>query len=292
MYPKGGSGMRKIIINADDFGLCASVNEGIIEAHRHGALSSATIMANMPGFGQAVELAGDNPRLGVGVHLNLVRGLPLSPAAKVATLLGPDGRFLGSPGRLMRKMAAGKASPAEVERELRAQIEKVMAAGLRPSHVDSEKHMHAYPPVFRIAARLAGEYGIGGIRLIRELRLSRHPAQSAKAVLLTLWSARCRAAVREARLVTTDRFYGICNSGRMTAAALRRLIGRPGRGSVEIMIHPGHVRPELFALEALTGPYYINRFREGELQAALDPSVLALFRPGGPELTNYHGLRE
>jgi hopanoid biosynthesis associated protein HpnK len=284
--------MTRIIINADDFGLCACVNEGIIEAHRNGALSSATIMANMPGFDQAVVLAKENPRLGVGVHLNLVRGLPLSPASRIPTILGPDGRFLGSPGRLMRRMAAGKARPAEVEFELRAQIEKVLAAGLWPSHVDSEKHMHAYPPVFRIAARLAGEYGIGGIRFIREFRLSRHPAQSVKAVLLTLWSARARAAVRAAGLVITDRFYGICNSGRMTAADLRRLIGRPGRGSAEIMIHPGYVRPELFALEALTGPYFINRFREGELKAVTDPSVRALFRPGGPELTSYHGLRK
>ncbi|MCX6561117.1 MAG: ChbG/HpnK family deacetylase [Candidatus Aminicenantes bacterium] len=284
--------MARIIINADDFGLCACVNEGIIEAHRNGALSSATIMANMPGFDQAVVLAKENPRLGVGVHLNLVRGLPLSPASRIPTILGPDGRFLGSPSRLMRKMAAGRARPAEVEIELRAQIEKALAAGLRPSHVDSEKHMHAYPPVFRIAARLAGEYGIGGIRFIREFRLSRHPVQSAKAVLLTLWSARARAAVRSAGLVITDRFYGICNSGRMTAADLRRLIERPGRGSAEIMIHPGYVRPELFALEALTGPYYINRFREGELKAVTDPSVRALFRPGGPELTTYHGLRK
>ncbi len=283
--------MSKIIINADDFGLCACVNEGIVLAHREGALSSATIMVNMPGFEQAVALSRENPRLGVGVHLNLVRGLPLSPAAKVPSLLGPDGRFLGSPARLMRKMAAGKASPAEVETELRAQIEKALAAGLKPSHVDSEKHMHAYPPVFRIAARLAGEYGIGGIRLIRERRLSRHPAQSAKALLLSLWSARSLAAVRAAGLVTTDRFYGICNSGRMTAVALRRLIGRAGEGSAEIMIHPGRVRPELFALEALTGPYFINRFREGELRAVTDPSVRAALHSGGAELTTYHGLR-
>jgi predicted glycoside hydrolase/deacetylase ChbG (UPF0249 family) len=282
--------MIKIIINADDFGLCSCVNEGIVLAHRQGSLSSATLMANMPGFDQAVALAGDNPRLGVGVHLNLVRGLPLSPPSAVSTLLGPDGRFLGSPGKLMRRLAAGRARREEVERELRAQIEKTLGAGIKPSHLDSEKHMHAYPPVFRIAVRLASEYGIGRIRFIREFRLSRHPAQSAKALLLSLWSARVRADIRSAGLVIPDRFYGICNSGRMTAAALRRLIERPGEGSVEIMVHPGFARPELFALEALTGPYYINRFREGELRAVTDPSVGALFDHPGRELINYHGL--
>lgn len=282
--------MIKIIINADDFGLCSCVNEGIVQAHRQGSLSSATLMANMPGFDQAVALAGDNPRLGVGIHLNLVRGLPLSPPSAVSTLLGTDGRFLGSPVKLMRRLAAGRARLDEVERELRAQVEKTLGAGIKPSHLDSEKHLHAYPPVFRIAVRLASEYGIGRIRFIREFRLSRHPAQSAKAWLLSLWSARVLADIRSAGLMIPDRFYGICNSGRMTAAALRRLIERPGEGSVEIMVHPGFARPELFALEALTGPYYINRFREGELRAVTDPSVRALFDHPGRELINFHGL--
>jgi chitin disaccharide deacetylase len=282
--------MRRIIINADDFGLCACVNEGIVRAHREGALSSATIMANMPGFAEAVALAGDNPGLGVGVHLNLLRGLPISDPSKIAPLLGPDGRFLVSPKKLLGRIVSGRAGREALERELRAQIEKVLRSGLVPSHMDSEKHMHAFPPVFRAVIDLAVEYGIKKVRFIREYGASRYASQSAKAVFLSLCCARVAARVRAAGLVIVDRFYGISNSGRMTAAALRRLIERPEEGSVEIMVHPGLVRPELAALEALTGPYYINRFREGEWRAVTDPSVRALFDDPGRRLINYHGL--
>jgi hopanoid biosynthesis associated protein HpnK len=282
--------MSSIIINADDFGLCSCVNEGIIFAHKNGVLSSATLMANMPGFGQAVALSAENPGLGVGVHLNLLRGLPLSPPAVVPALLGPDGRFLVSPAKLLARIVSGRAGRDQVEREMRAQIEKALRAGIIPSHLDSEKHLHAFPPVFRVVIGLAAEYGIKKVRYIREFRLSRHASQSAKAVFLSLCSARVRARIGAAGLVIVDRFYGICNSGRMTAAALRRLIERPGEGSAEIMVHPGYARPELFALEALTGPYYINRFREGELRAAADPSLRALFDGRSRRLIDYRGL--
>ncbi len=282
--------MKKIIINADDFGLCACVNEGIVRAYREGVLSSATIMANMPGFDEAVALARDNPDLGVGIHLNLLRGLPLSDPAKIAPLLEPDGRFLVSPRKLLGRIVSGKAGREVLERELRAQIEKALKAGLVPSHLDSEKHMHAFPPVFRVVIDLAAEYGIRKVRFIREFGFSSHASQSAKAVFLSLCCARVSARVRAAGLVIVDRFYGISNSGRMTAADLRRLIERREEGSVEIMVHPGLARPELFALEALTGPYYINRFREGEWRAVTDPSVKALFGDPGRRLISYHEL--
>jgi hopanoid biosynthesis associated protein HpnK len=282
--------MKRIIINADDFGLCSCVNEGIVRAHREGVLSSATIMANMPGFAEAVALARDNPALGVGVHLNLLRGLPLSDPSKIAPLLGPDGRFLVSPRLLFGRIVSGKAKREVLERELRAQIEKVLRAGIVPSHLDSEKHMHAFPPVFQAVIDLAVDYGIKKVRFIREFGLSRHISQSAKAVFLSLCCARVSARIRSAGLVIVDRFYGISNSGRMTAADLRRLIERPEEGSVEIMVHPGLARPELFALEALTGPYYINRFRESEWRAVTDPSVRALFDSPERRLISYHGL--
>jgi chitin disaccharide deacetylase len=282
--------MKKIIINADDFGLSAGVNEGIVRAHREGVLSSATLMANMPGFAEAVALAKENPELGVGVHLNLLRGLPLSDPAKIAPLLGPDGRFLVSPKKLLGRILSGKAGREVLEREMRAQIEKVLRTGLKPSHLDSEKHMHAFPPVFRVAIDLAVEYGIGKVRFIKEFGLSRHASQSAKAVFLSLCCARVAGRIKAAGLVIVDRFYGISNSGRMRAADLRRLIERPEEGSVEIMVHPGLVRPELLALEGLTGPYYINRFREGEWRAVTDPSVKALFDDPGRRLISYNGL--
>lgn len=282
--------MKKIIINADDFGLCAPVNEGIILAHRRGILTSATLMTNTPGFEQAVALARENPALGVGVHLNIVRGRPLSPPEEIPTLVGPDGRFPAGAGRILLKLAAGRIRPVEIERELRAQVEKARATGLPLTHLDSEKHMHAVPVVFEIVLRLGREYGFRRVRFIREYGFSRHPAQSLKAAFLSLCCARMRRRVRAAGFVITDSFYGICNSGRMSAARLRRIFRRVGEGTAEIGVHPGFRNPELFAVEAEVGRYYINAFREGELQALLDPGLPAAARASNVALVNFNGI--
>jgi len=282
--------MKKIIINADDFGLCAPVNEGIILAHRRGILTSATLMTNTPGFGQAVALARENPTLGVGVHLNIVRGRPLSPPETVPSLLGSDGRFLANPGRILRRLATGRIRPAEIERELKAQIEKALATGLALTHLDSEKHMHAAPAVFKIVLRLGREYGFRKIRFIREYALSRYPVQTLKAAYLSVCCGLMKRRVRAAGFVITDSFYGICNSGRMSATRFRRIFRRVGEGTAEIGVHPGFQSPELFAVEAEVGRYYINAFREDELQALLDPGLPAVARAANVELVNFNGI--
>ncbi|MBN1938923.1 MAG: ChbG/HpnK family deacetylase [Candidatus Aminicenantes bacterium] len=282
--------MRKIIINADDFGLCAPVSEGIVLAHRRGILTSATLMVNTPGFDQAVSLARETPTLGVGLHLNIVRGRPLSPPGTIPSLLGPDGRFLAKPGRILRDLALGRIASSEIERELRAQMEKGQATGLPLTHLDSEKHMHAFPPVFKIVLRLGREFGFRKVRFIREWGLSRHPVQSLKAAWLSTGCALMRRRVLEAGFVITERFYGICNSGRMDASRYREIFRRGGEGTAEIGVHPGFQSAELFDVEAEVGRYYINAFREGELQALLDPGLPAIARRAGVELVNFNGI--
>jgi hopanoid biosynthesis associated protein HpnK len=282
--------MKKVIINADDFGLCRPVNEGIVKAHREGILTSATLMTNTPGFDEAVALARQNPKLGVGVHLNIVRGRPLSPPEDIPGLLGPDGRFPAKPALILRKIAAGRIDPGEIEREFRAQIEKALASGLVLTHLDSEKHIHAFPPVFRIVIRLAREYGFRRVRFIREIRPSRHVGQAVKAAFLSACCARVRGEIRAAGLVCAGAFYGISNSGRMNAAALRRILGRVRDGSAEVMVHPGFQTAELFELESEVGRYYINRFREQELRALLDPGLRPLVRKLGLSLVDFSGI--
>ena len=282
--------MKKVIINADDFGLCRPVNEGIVKAHRQGILTSATLMTNTPGFDEAVALARQNPKLGVGVHLNIVRGRPLSPPEDIPGLLGPDGRFSAKPALIVRKIATRRIAPGEIERELRAQIEKALASGLVLTHLDSEKHIHAFPPVFRIVIRLAREYGFRRVRFIRELRPSRHVGQAVKAAFLSACCARMRGEIRAAGLVYAGAFYGISNSGRMNAAALRRILRRVRDGSAEVMVHPGFQTPELFELESEVGRYYINRFRERELRALLDPGLRPLVRRLGLSLVDFSGI--
>lgn len=282
--------MKRVIINADDFGLSPSVNEGIILAHRQGILTSATLMANTPGFEQAVALATENPRLGVGLHLNIVRGVPVSRPGDIPSLVTPEGRFPSRASVVMRKLFLGRLKTDEFERELRAQVEKALKAGVRLSHFDSEKNLHTLPAFFKLVLKLGQEYGIKKARFVREYRLSRPLGQSVKGAFLSLLGARMKRRLRKAGLVITDRFYGISYSGRMTAAALDRILSRQKDGSAEIMVHPGFVRQDLLDLESTVGSYYINKFREAELEALLDPGLKDTVRRCAIQLINFHEL--
>src|SRR5437868_6370726 len=135
--------MKYLIVNADDFGLTSGVNRAVVEAHTRGILTSTTLMANMLAFDDAMRLAKANPGLGVGLHFNITQGKPVADASRVRGLLDEGGEFLGTSTALLRRALAGKLHVQEVEIELRAQIEKVLGAGLSLTHVDSHKHAHA-----------------------------------------------------------------------------------------------------------------------------------------------------
>lgn len=162
--------MRDVIINADDFGLNRAVNRAVVEAHRNGILNSTSIMANGEAAEEALALAGENPGLKIGVHLSLVKEGDLRAMAEGVPLL-TDGE-----GRLrhgfVSLLAAGAKHGAELERQLeteaRTQVERVLAAGVKVTHLDSHRHVHAIPVLWRVVCRVAGEYGISRIRVVNE----------------------------------------------------------------------------------------------------------------------------
>src|SRR5262249_5691109 len=121
------------------------VNRGIAEAHRKGIVTSASLLANGAAFALAVELVRTTPGLGVGVHLNLSDGTPSADRETVTSLLNDAGTFEGGPESLLLRRARGSLRLHEVELEWDAQIEKVKAAGIEPTHVDGHKHVHMLP---------------------------------------------------------------------------------------------------------------------------------------------------
>src|SRR2546426_614089 len=123
--------MKQLIVNADDFGLTSGVNRAIIEGHCHGIITSATLMANMPGCDEAVQLARAHRSRGVGLHFNITQGRPIAPAAQIRSLTDGGGEFLTSSTALLWRSLAGRLQTEEVITELRAQIEKTLATGLR-----------------------------------------------------------------------------------------------------------------------------------------------------------------
>lgn len=150
---RGGSEVKRLIINADDFGYSVGVNHGIIDSYRRGVLTSTTLMPAMPGFEHAVGLAKENPGLGIGVHLTLTCGRPLLEGHK--TLARENGDFPRKPYYLDERTVIDLD---EVEREWTAQIERVLAAGIVPDHLDSHHHIHTYKGCESVFYALARRY--------------------------------------------------------------------------------------------------------------------------------------
>jgi predicted glycoside hydrolase/deacetylase ChbG (UPF0249 family) len=159
--------IKRLIVNADDFGLHESINAGIIQAYRDGCVTSATLIAGGAAFDQAVNLARQCPDLGVGVHLTLV-GLHPVAHSDVHSLLTGDGSFWPDYFTFTRQYLKGRIKPEHIETELRCQLQKVVGNGIKITHLDSHQHLHVLPGFPRIIVKLAREFGIERIRIPAE----------------------------------------------------------------------------------------------------------------------------
>src|SRR5260370_39979322 len=160
--------MRNLIVNADDLGWTAGVNRGIAEAHRNGIVTSTSLLANGSAFADGVKSASELPGLGVGVHLNLSDGKPIAPAEQVKSLVNERGEFSGGPEVLLLQLTTKSLETMEVQTEWNAQIEKVCAAGIRPTHLDGHKHVQMLPGLFGIALRLGKKHRVAWGRGVAE----------------------------------------------------------------------------------------------------------------------------
>src|SRR5258707_9683756 len=156
---------RRLIVNADDFGLSSSVNEAVIRAHREGILTGASLMVNESGFDEAIKLAKENPKLGVGLHLTLLQGHSALPSKKIPALVNSHGEFSGSPVGVGMKYFFKRSLREQLRAEIHAQFEKFHATGLPLDHVNGHLHLHLHPAVFRILMADAAPLGIERLRL-------------------------------------------------------------------------------------------------------------------------------
>ena len=160
--------MKQLIITGDDFGYSRTMNEGIIYAFREGFLTSASLMPCGFAFEQAVEMARRTPGLSVGVHLSLLQAQAVLPHSEIPLLTDADGNLHSGPFLFGLKLFLVPGIRRQVERELRAQMAKFLATGLRPSHINTHMHFHAHPVVFPIIAQLGREHGIQFLRVPHE----------------------------------------------------------------------------------------------------------------------------
>ena len=271
--------MRRLVVNADDLGLTVGVNDGIFDAHDHGILTSASLFAGAPATSDAIRRARSRPSLGVGVHLSLVDGTPMLPPHRIPTLVEGDGRFRRSWKPFIVACLRGKVSLAEVELELTAQVERLQSAGFRLTHLDAHKHVHAYPPVFAIVARLAGRYGIPVVRVPYErwapirgdaaTRGTRRLQTLLNAAMLP-WALR-GYRIAAAHDVRTPNFVGRIHTGVLNTAALAAIVRALPPGVTELMVHPGYADDEL----ERTGTRLLeSRQRELDLLCSLETRAL------------------
>lgn len=250
--------MRRLIVNADDFGMTHGINDAVIGLHDAGALTSATLMAASPRFADAVEISRQRPGLGVGCHIVLVDGAPTADPAAIPSLLGPkeSGRsaaFRRTPGRFVRDLFRGSILIADIEREATAQIRRMQDAGIRVTHVDTHKHTHMFPAVLDGVARAANACGVAAIRNPFEpgWSIAATPKAGRLRTLQVRMLSRYREtfvrAVRKRGLATTDGSLGVLATGMLDQATIESILDRMPDGTWELVCHPAHMDDDLRA---------------------------------------------
>jgi hopanoid biosynthesis associated protein HpnK len=274
--------VRRLIVNADDFGLTPGIDRAIMEAHTGGVVSSATLMANGSAFDDAVRAARSAPKLSVGCHVVLVDGMPVLPPQNVDTLVAirsaePD-KFFSSLSAFAARAMLGGFDRDQLVAEVTAQIQKLQAAGIQVTHLDTHKHAHLFPEILSALLRAAR---ICGVRAIR------NPIVPVKAMPKKIWKSRrdlwkrygqvrvlhtfsgqFHQRTKRAGLLTPDGVIGVVETGSFESSLLRQTLASLPEGTWELVCHPGYNDADLRAV-----PTRLRDSREEELRLLTSPEL-------------------
>jgi predicted glycoside hydrolase/deacetylase ChbG (UPF0249 family) len=290
--------VKRLIVNADDFGWSEAVTSGILRAHREGIVTSTTLMANLPGTAETLQRARrEAADLGIGLHLNLTEGRPLTGDA-ASPLTDPQGRFIRSLTTVARLVRTSEAARLAAQREWEAQIIWARDHGMRPTHLDGHKHVHLAPALTPIAIELARKHGIPAIRTTAEWRpagiarllprqwgVRERLRQRLLAWVGRRWGVAGRRAVRAAGLATTDWFFGLLATGGISAELIEYVLRSAPDGTGELMVHPGQ------AEASPARPTRLGESRPKELAALCDVRCRRAAEENGWTLISYEGLK-
>jgi len=270
---------RRLIVNADDFGLSASVNQAVVQAHLEGILTTASLMVNEPGFEEAVALAKQNPRLGVGLHLTLSHGHAALPPKEIPGLVNERGEFSNRPVSTGLRYFVRRGLCEELRREIAAQFEKFKTTGLPLDHVNGHLHFHLHPTVFRILMEMNGGFEIGRMRLTRDpfwLNAGLAPGnwgyRASHAFIYMILSGRAGRVMERRGIRHTSRVFGLLQNARVDEAYVTGLLARLPEGDSELYSHPS-----------------LDEFKN-EFDALVSARVKAAVRERGIELIRYQDL--
>jgi hopanoid biosynthesis associated protein HpnK len=291
--------VRRLIVNADDFGFTRGVNRAIVEAHTSGVVTSSTLMANGSAFEHAAQVAKTVPCLSVGCHVVLLDGEPVLDTENIRTLashVSGSARFRDGLKSFAALALSGRLDPDEIEAEASAQIRKVQSAGISVSHVDTHKHTHLFPAVLRPLLRAAAACGV---RAVRNPFGSRRPLRShelfarpglwtryAEVRILRGFASKFRTAVDREGFVTPDGTLGIVVTGALDERLFRALAENIPEGTWEFVCHPGYNDDDL-----RTARTRLRESRETELAVLTRPEARQLLSQEGVKLISYQDLK-
>ena len=274
--------LRRLVVTADDVGLHPGLTLGALKAHDEGIVTACSLVATGNALGDAIDRLRDRPRLDLGVHLTFVGERPFSPPDRVPSLVGANGAFLPGFRAFAVRYALGRIDPGELEAELRRQIERLLAAGLRLVHANSHQHLHVLPRIFEVVLRLAGEYGIPWVRIPRDPAASLSP-RGLEIGILNAIGRQARRKLGKTEIRAADRTVGILDAGRLTPQRLARILGDV-EGTTELVCHPGIGDA---TLEAVYGWGY---GWERETAALCDPEIRKGLVGRGVEVGGFSAL--
>jgi hopanoid biosynthesis associated protein HpnK len=256
-HPKAISTERRLIVNADDFGRSHSINEAVLRAHRSGILTTASLMVNEPSAAEAVEMARDNPNLGVGLHLTLTCGKSALPHREIPNLVDENGEFSNDPVAVGWRYFASRKLRPQLRDEIQAQFEKFHATGLTLDHVNGHLNLHLHPVIFSLLMENAGRWKIRAMRLTRDpFRLNAKLAngnwayRTSHALIFTILSQRARPRLLGGGISHTRSVFGLLQNGKVDTAYVHALLPRLPAGDSELYSHPSldQFKAELEAL--------------------------------------------
>ncbi len=234
--------MKRLIVTADDFGAAEAVNEAVEEAHRHGVLTSASLMVAAPGCADAVARARRMPTLRVGLHLVLVEGRPLLPPSTLPNLVTSEGLFRTDMARMGADIFFKPHVRRQLAAEIEAQFDAYRATGLPLDHVNTHKHYHLHPTIAGLIIRIGRRYGLRASRAPVEPRrvlAAVDPAATPPPAYATEpWARLVRARYRRAGIMMADQVFGLAWSGAMTTQRVAGIIERLPNGLTELYMHP------------------------------------------------------
>jgi chitin disaccharide deacetylase len=290
--------VRRLIVNADDFGFTAGVNRAIVEAHTRGIVTSSTLMANGRAFEDAVRLAATVPRLSVGCHVVLIDGEPVLDANRLPSITAVSSggaRFRDSVKSFAARALAGRLNPDEIEVEASAQIRKLQSAGISVSHVDTHKHTHLFPAVLRPLLRAARACGVRAVRNpfgpskpLRSGALLTSPSlwtRYAEVRILRSLAAKFHDTAKREGFVTPDGTLGIVVTGALDEKLFRAIAAIIPEGTWEFVCHPGYNDADLKSAKTR-----LHESRETELRVLTMPEARQLLLDQGIALISYREL--